>query len=62
MGIYKVWRSAVTGQYVSKEFALKNPETTVMETTEFPAVDVMPEGFMEPHEPLVLWYPLGEHV
>lgn len=31
---HKVYRSAVTGEYVTEEYAEENPETTVSETVE----------------------------
>lgn len=57
--IKKVYRSAVTGEYVSEEFAKANPRETVAETVNGDgSVDIEPVG-AEPQK-LVLWYPLGQ--
>lgn len=38
----KIYRDAVTGEFVEKEYAKANPSTTVSETVEIP--DVEPES------------------
>lgn len=53
----KVYRSAVTGEYVTEEFAKANPRETVAETVNGDgSIDVEPVS-AQPQK-LVLWYPL----
>lgn len=53
-----LYRSAITGEYVTEEHALANPDTTVTVVTQH--IDDPISMDRAPIKKLVLWYPLGK--
>jgi len=54
----KIYRSAITGRFVTEEYAREHPDTTVGERVENREGRKDERAPGEDRQPLVLWYPL----